>query len=58
MTMEELFVFIPSVAFLPRRQALQVAIALLTILILKLKRVQEMSSEVEAPNEVCVEHEL
>ena len=39
MTLEELFIvlFIPSVAFLPRRQALQVALAFLTILLLKLK---------------------
>jgi len=45
--MEEiLFIFIPSVALLPRIQALQVALALLTILLLRTKRVQEMSSEV------------
>jgi len=55
---EILFVFIPSVAFLSRRQALQVALILLTILLLRTKRVQEMSSEVEAPNEECIEHEL
>ena len=59
MTMEEiLFVFMPIVAFLLRRQALQVGLALLTILLLRTKRVQEMSSEVEAPNEECIEHEL
>ena len=46
--MKELFIFIPSVAFLPRRQPLQVALALLTILLLKLKRVER--GEVIAPN--------
>jgi len=57
--MEEiLFIFILSVALLPRIQALQVALALLTILLLRTKIVQELSSVVEAPNEECIEREF
>ena len=46
MTMEELFIFIPSVAFLPRRQALQVALLAPNTTNTKAKRVKVERGEV------------